>query len=122
MTLVLLIMAGLALAAFAYVLLPLFQEKAWPFAEGHEAGELRRTRRQALWAIADVDDEYQMGKLSEQDHAALRAALKKEALPVLKRERHLMGEARRLDGKGLERGLKEDLLREVVRICGTRDS
>lgn len=110
-----------ALAALLYVLFPLFKEAFWPFLGPGELSELQRARKEGLMAIADVDSEYEMGKLTQEDYAVLRESLKGEVIPVLKRQKLALGEGAAHGGNHLRPGLKKDILREVIRICGTKE-
>jgi hypothetical protein len=114
--------AGIALLILVYVLLPLLKDAYWPCGNGRELAELHRARKEGLWAIADVDEEYEMGKLTEEDYVSLRQSLKSEVIPVLKKERDIIGGAVPPSGNHVGDDLKEDMLREVMRICGTRHS
>lgn len=110
-----------ALAALVYVLFPLFKEAFWPFLGQGELSSLQRASNEGLRAIADIDSEYEMGKLTREDYERLREGLKGEVVPVLRRRRLALGEGAGQSGNHLRPELKEELLREVIRICGTKE-
>ncbi len=109
------------LIALIYVLSPLVGENHWPFLSKGKLTEIHNARKEGIWAISDVDSEYEIGKLTKDDHALLRDYLKREVAPVIKAEKDLLDPALQ-PVKGISAGLKKDLMREVVRICGKRFS
>jgi len=73
-------------AVAVWVLLPLGRApSADPLARPDDLGELEARHRTLLFELQDVDFELQTGKLSRDDHAALRARLQTEAVDVLRR-------------------------------------
>lgn len=65
---------------------------AWPLLSGaevedraeiSEASALEKEKESALDAIREIDFDLRVGKISEEDHAALRADLEKRALKAL---------------------------------------
>ena len=73
-------------AIAVWVLLPLGRAPdADPLARPDELGELEARHRSLLFELQDVDFELQTGKLSREDHAALRARLQTEAVEVIRR-------------------------------------
>lgn len=112
----------LALGTLVYVLFPVFKDGFWPFLRQGELAELQRARKEGLLAIADIDAEYEMGKLTREDYTSLRESLKSEVIPILKKHRLSAGEGAGYSGNHLDAQLKEDLLKEVTRICGTTQS
>lgn len=87
---------GLALAAIAFVLAPVWRARS--------AGRIERQvepapdvrERQALYdAIRDLDHDFETGKVSEEDHARLRAELRARAVALLARAREAERAARR---------------------------
>ncbi len=65
---------------------------AWPLLNGvetadvttvSEASDLEKEKESALDAIGEIDFDLRVGKISEEDHAALRADLEKRALKAL---------------------------------------
>jgi hypothetical protein len=109
------------LIALIYILSPLVGETHWPFLSKGKLTEIRSARKEGIWAISDVDSEYEMGKLTKDDHALLRNYLKGEVVPVIRAEKDLLGPLLK-PVKGISEGLREDLMREVVRICGKKFS
>jgi hypothetical protein len=81
-------LAGLALIATASLLVvgPLFRPAgpgASPSAEGSEGERWERQKRQALAAIKEAELDYQMGKLSDEDLATMRARFEARALEAM---------------------------------------
>lgn len=119
---ILLLFFCITLAAFFYLAIPVFKQPYWPCRETSPLAEIRKEKRKGIWAIADVDSEYEMGKLTEKDHAALRTQLKKELLQIMNRERALLESSGSTPEMDIEPGLKNKLLLEVSRICGLKHS
>lgn len=109
------------LISLVYILSPLLGEAHWPFLSKGKLTEIHNARREGIWAISDVDAEYKMGKLTQDDHVFLRNYLKGEVAPVLKEEKDILARALR-PTKGISEDLKQDLMREVVRIWGRKFS
>lgn len=110
----------LAIITFIYLAVPLMQERFWPFIDSSPVAELQREKREGLWAISDVDAELEMGKITPEDHGALRGVLKSELLEVMSREKALLGEVDAQGIEGMPASLKGKLLYEVLRICGLK--
>ena len=73
-------------ALAVWVLLPLGRAPdADPLAQPDDLGELEARHQSLLFELQDVDFELQTGKLSREDHAALRARLQTEAVEVIRR-------------------------------------
>jgi hypothetical protein len=70
-------------AAFVFVLLPLFRKQPTDTSQV-ERGELINQRDMALDSIRELDFDHDLGNLSEEDHQALRADSKRQAVAVLK--------------------------------------
>jgi len=67
-----------------YVALPLLSSaEGEPITEVFEASALQKEKDAALEAIREIDFDLRVGKLSEEDHAALRADLEKRALSAM---------------------------------------
>lgn len=76
----------ISLPLLAYVLFPLFDPAFKPVGRrGDEAERLRAERDRYYEAIADLDFEYECGKLSEEDYRRLRERLMAELSALLKR-------------------------------------
>ncbi|HDH01039.1 MAG TPA: hypothetical protein ENG80_04435 [Nitrospirae bacterium] len=101
-----------------YILSPIFGERYWPFMRGGVFEQLYGERKTGIWAISDVDAEYEMGKLTEEDHSLLREQFKAEVAPVLLREKELTINSGLSPEKGLSGELREEMIKEVIRICG----
>ncbi len=107
-------------ASLAYILLPLAGENYWPFvSEGTLAG-IQTEKKEGVQAISDIDFEFEMGKLTEEDHASTREYLKRQALPALKMERDLLDRMGLNPKQEISRKLKRDINKEVLRICGKK--
>lgn len=121
---ILLLLVLITIAVFLYVAVPIVREPYWQFVNLRRLKEIYEEKKTGLWAITDIDNEYEMGKLSEEDYRLLREQFKSEILPVLKRERELTG-MERIDGKDSDRHvekIREEVLSEVIRIWGRRFS
>lgn len=105
-----------------YLALPVFRQPYWPCRESSPLSEIRKEKRKGIWAIADVDNEFEMGKLIESDYDALRSHLKNELLVVMNKEKKLLQNSRRIPDMDLRPELKNKLLIEVARICGLKRS
>ena len=112
----------LAIATLAYAGAPLLKERSWPQLESHPVTDIQREKREGLWAIADVDSEYEMGKLTTEDHAALRVRMKAELATIMQRERSMSGQTYSSGESDIPPVLKKKLLFEVMRICGIQTS
>jgi hypothetical protein len=112
----------LAVSSVIYMATPLLWERYWPFLGGSVVAEIKRAKRESIWAINDIDGEYEMGKLSGDDHSALRAGLKSDLAEVMKREREVLGHGAPHGGEALPENFKRSLLTEVLRICGLNRS
>jgi|Deesub1362A_J573_1020465.scaffolds.fasta_scaffold32171_2 hypothetical protein len=119
---IVLLLVLITIAILLYVAVPLVREPYWQFVNLRRLKEIYEEKKTGLWAITDIDNEYEMGKLSEEDYKLLREQFKSEILPVLKRERELTG-MERIDGKDGDRyaeKIREEALSEVIRIWGRR--
>ena len=109
-------------AIVLYMALPLAKDKYWPFVNIKRLKEISEEKTVGMWAITDIENEYQMGKLSEEDYRLLREQFKSEVIPLLKREQELIGKGvlkERLNGD-LDEETRQKVLLEVLRICGKR--
>ncbi len=61
-----------------------------------------------------------MGKLTREDYTSTREFLKRQALPVLERESDFSKSIILKPGKEISRGLKINITKEVLRICGKK--
>ena len=80
---VLILLACLGLS-FLPLLLPADPEEAARESDGPRE-DLLRERRRLLEEIRDIDMDLTLGKISESDHASLRAGFEREAVEVLSR-------------------------------------
>ncbi len=112
----------LAIATLAYAGLPLLRERTWPELDSHPVTDIQREKREGLWAIADIDSEHEMGKLTKEDHAALRVRMKEELAVTIQKERSMAGHAYASGERDIPLPLKKKLLFEVLRICGIQRS
>lgn len=111
----------LILASLAYILLPLAGENYWPFMSGGTLAGIQTEKKEGIQAISDIDFEFEMGKLTEEDHASTREYLKRQALPALKMERDLLNRMGLIKPKQeISKKLKQDINKEVLRICGKK--
>ena len=76
----------LAIATAAFIAYPLLQKQKSKasFALNHRAQEMEARKNEIYAAIRDIDFDYQMGKLSEEDYEALRQQYKTEAIGMMK--------------------------------------
>jgi hypothetical protein len=86
------------LLASAFVAAPLFQgvEAGVVPVDDQEAARWERQKRQALAAIKEIELDHQLGKLSEEDLASMRARFEGQALEA-------MAALERRSGKGARR-------------------
>ncbi len=110
----------LMLVFIAYILVPLAQDSYWPFVKRGSLAGIQGDKKEGLWAISDVDFEYEMGKLTREDYISTRESLKREALHVLQRERAFSEKIVLKPEKEISEGLKKDITGEVLRICGKK--
>ncbi len=106
------------LLLLVYVLMPLFKEPYWPLLKRGLLSELHSAKKEGLMAISELHTEYEMGKLTKDDYVFLRNRLKSEIAPVLKKETEIAGNEVAALSEQPVNNLAENLLREVIRICG----
>jgi len=86
---------GICLAVLTglFIAYPLLQKnrQAVSFASNHRAEELEARKAEIYAAIKDIDFDFQMGKLSQEDYDQLRNQYKAEAVALLKRADQLTG-------------------------------
>jgi hypothetical protein len=82
---VILFLSLILLASTVWVLLPLRQQPGEAPAQAGERDELEARHRHLLLALQDLDFEMQTGKLSGEDHQAMRRRVQGEAVEVLRR-------------------------------------
>ena len=78
----------LTIGALFYVLYPLFQKrynlKYIPIFQGNiELDSLQQSKKEALLALKEIDFEFQMGKLSQDDYEDLKTDYQNQALQIL---------------------------------------
>ncbi len=112
----------LAIVTLVYAGLPLMRDRTWPQLDSHPVTDIQREKREGLWAIADIDSEHEMGKLTTEDHAGLRKRMKEELAVIIQRERSMVGYAYASGEQDMPLPLKKKLLLEVLRICGIQGS
>jgi hypothetical protein len=80
--------AALAAAgAIAFLIAPLRGGRQQPETAETRAGRLAAEREVVYASIRDLDEDFETGKLTEQDHAALRGELRAQAVRLLRAER-----------------------------------
>lgn len=99
-----LVVAVIAVAALAYVAAPVRRERE-PEALGDAMTELEEAKHVALNAILDLENERDMGKLTDDDLAELRAVYEAQALAAL----HEIDEVSETD-------TSDPLEREIARV------
>ena len=109
------------LISLIYVLFPLFNEPYWPFLKRGTLSELHSAHKEGVMAISDLDEEYAMGKLTNEDYVHIRDGLKHEIVPVMKKEMEISREETAFPHSTGRNGLTAGLLREVIRICGIKN-
>lgn len=78
----------LALSVSLFVVYPIVQTKKglrYKIGSNHRARELEDRKEAIYAAIKDIEFDYQMGKLSEEDFTELRQQYKEEAISLLKK-------------------------------------
>lgn len=112
--------AIMVLVSLLYILIPLFDEPCWPFLKKGLLTELRSSKKEGLMAISDLDNEYEMGKLTKDDYLSLRESLKSEVAPVLKKEMEIQKQEESKPEELSSDNVSSNLVREVIRICGIK--
>lgn len=76
----------LSLIVIAYIGYPFYQarQKKISFELNHRAEELETRKSEIYAAIKDIEFDYQMGKLSEEDYRELRNQYRSQAVALLK--------------------------------------
>jgi hypothetical protein len=93
----------LAILTAIFVAYPLFQkqQRKASFALNHRDQELEARKAEIYAAIRDIDFDYRMGKLSQEDYETLRDQYKTEAVGLMKQIDHIkLGEFRTTASKG----------------------
>jgi hypothetical protein len=78
---------AVAVGALFYLIAPLREEEGGEAATETAAAETSTERQAVYAAIEALDEDYETGKLSEEDHARMRAELKARAVALLQQER-----------------------------------
>ena len=112
--------AVMVIVSFVYILIPLFGEPCWPFLKKGVLTDLGSAKREGLMAISDLDAEYEMGKLTNDDYLSLRESLKSEVTPVLRKEMDIKAHEESKPVELPPDKFTSSLVREVVRICGIK--
>jgi rRNA maturation endonuclease Nob1 len=90
-----------------YIVKPLFDKNEAAFAEAYTGNnhfdELIKNKNVLLQEIKEIDFEYQMGKLSEQDYKNLKGDFENQAIDVLQK----------IDNKGNGKSSKDDVELEI---------
>ena len=76
-----------AALAIAYLVAPLRRSQVAPAEESAALAAARRERDALYAAIADLDDDFETGKISDEDHRALRDDLRLRAVALMRVER-----------------------------------
>ena len=116
----------LAILTALFVGYPLLQkqQRKVSFALNHRAQELEARKAEIYAAIRDIDFDYRMGKLSQEDYETLRDQYKAEAISLMKQiDQMPLGQSRSAPSKGdgkaaPDRGRMETASPEkVARFC-----
>ncbi len=107
----------LALLTGLYVAYPLLQKRQQKvsFARNHRAEEFEARKAEIYAAIKDIDFDFQMGKLSQEDYDQLRSQYKAEAVSLLKRIDQTLGQNK---GSGQPQKGKSSSLVKFCHQCG----
>jgi len=113
---------AITLATLLYVCLPITKESYWHYINIKRLKELSEIKTTALAAIADIEKEYQMGKITKQEYLMLKEQFKKEVIPVLLQEKNLFSDTFVLNKKNIEvdETIRKNIIMEVLRSCGKR--
>lgn len=86
----------LTLLTILFVAYPLLQksQRKLSFAANHQGEDLIARKNEIYAAVRDIDFDYRMGKLSEEDYTALREQYKQEAVQVMQSLDRMSGHAR----------------------------
>jgi hypothetical protein len=115
----------LAILTAIFVGYPFFQkqQRKVSFALNHRAQELEARKAEIYAAIRDIDFDYRMGKLSQDDYETLRDQYKAEAISMMKQiDQMKPGQPRsataRSDGKGVRSSKQEAVpIEPAARFC-----
>lgn len=88
-----LVLTLLTILFIAYPLLQKSQRKL-SFAANHQSEDLVARKNEIYAAVRDIDFDYRMGKLSEEDYNALREQYKQEAVQVMQSLDRMSGHTR----------------------------
>lgn len=91
----------LAVLAALFIGYPIYRAQKYQLAfdSNHRASDLEAQKAEIYKAIKDIEFDYQMGKLSEEDYTELRDQYKTQAIEILKKiDARAMGAARRGPG------------------------
>ena len=107
-----LVVGVIALVALSYVIAPTRRERT-SRPEADPLNELEEAKTVALTAILDLEDERDMGKLTDEDFAQLRSVYESQALAAL----HEMDE---VSGSGPSDPLEREIARVRERLSASR--
>lgn len=84
----------LTLLTILFVAYPLLQksQRKLSFAANHQGEDLLARKNEIYAAVRDIDFDYRMGKLSEEDYNSLREQYKQEAVKVMQALDHMSGQ------------------------------
>lgn len=112
---------SLAILTAIFVAYPLFQkqQRKVSFALNHRAQELEARKAEIYAAIRDIDFDYRMGKLSQEDYETLRDQYKTEAVGLMKQIDHIeLGEPQTMPPKGDGNDMpRREQGEKVARFC-----
>lgn len=110
---------GILLAMTVYLVgSPLFRKEDeidldWePALETAGSTDQEAEKKAVFAALAEIEFDYQMGKMSEQDYRELKEMLQPKAVELLQQEEKAVGKKR---GKGLSAQIEEELEKELER-------
>ena len=99
---------SLAVLAAIFIGYPLYQSRnrQVAFDLNHKLEDFEARKTEIYAAIKDIDFDYQMGKLSDEDYQEMRQKYKAEAVELLKRTDAMRrGRSKRRKSKGVKAGM-----------------
>jgi hypothetical protein len=112
--------AVMVIVSFVYILIPLFGEPFWPFLKKGVLIDLLSAKKEGLMAISELDTEYEMGKLTNDDYVSFRENLKQEVAPVIRKEMDIKAHEESKPVKLPTDKFTSNFIKEVIRICGLK--
>ncbi|RMG02067.1 MAG: hypothetical protein D6726_08305 [Nitrospirae bacterium] len=113
----------IVMSTVIYVGLPLFEERHWKYIDQYRLSAIYEEKKTGLWALSDIKNEYEMGKLTEEEYRELSNHFKKLLLPIIKSQsKEGMGIKAVATESPDKMRLRRDALNEVIKIWSKKVS